>query len=282
MWNENLVIIVKGWDPRGGEGKFARHPHTKRAAPGRVHQARASRGVRPPRTRGERRPRQLTRSSPPGALRGWGRRPGTRRLGLGYGKWAGAPRPARPGEARARPSADAFGASGPRCAGRAPGLPIPQGLQRSVPAASRPGPSSASNPDTPARPAPVPPGRPLPPPGRPPLPLPSRHPALLTGLSPPHSGRSPSSHSATLPSFHSAARGHDVHLYGRFGGVKHQGLPITRRGASRPDCKACREARSCPRPSPHLALQKSPNCLGAKLCSRSMRRACEAGAAISE
>lgn len=38
MWNENLVIIVKGWDPRGGEGKFARHPH-QQSGPLGVHQA---------------------------------------------------------------------------------------------------------------------------------------------------------------------------------------------------------------------------------------------------
>lgn len=170
MWNENLVIIVKGWDPRGGEGKFARHPHTKRAAPGRVHQARASRGVRPPRTRGERRPRQLTRSSPPGALRGWGRRPGTRRLGLGYGKWAGAPRPARPGEARARPSADAFGASGPRAGFTYPsGSPevCPGGIAARTLFRFQPRHPSPPRPGSPGPPAPAP-GPPAPPSSLPP------------------------------------------------------------------------------------------------------------------
>lgn len=33
MWNENLVIIVKGWDPRVGEGKSLRGIHTPTEQP---------------------------------------------------------------------------------------------------------------------------------------------------------------------------------------------------------------------------------------------------------
>lgn len=134
--------------------------------------------------------------------------------GRAGGKWAGAPRPSQVGKALAlraidRPGPDpgpARPASAKRPAGSAPGLPIPRGLRRLVPAAPPPGPSSSSFLPQPAPPR-VYPGRPPPP-----LPPPSCHPALLTGLFPPHSGRSPSSHSATLPfsplrSSNSQARG---------------------------------------------------------------------------
>lgn len=204
------------------------------------------------------------------------------------------------------------------CVGdRGPGLrgqPGPQGTSRAGPRPMRSAPGartpSAARPSSCAEvtyplvsgdrsqahhcpdPLPLPPPTPQPAPPRvnpgrppPPLPPPSRHPTLLTGLSPLHSGRSPSSHSATLPSFPSAGvrlpgLGISSNLYSRFGGVKHQGFPITRRRASRPRCKACWEVQSHPRPSPHLALRKCLNCLYDELRSKSMRRRCDARAAI--
>lgn len=267
MWKENLVIIVK-----------VGIPVTK---------------VRETPTQQQTSPSLQTGSSRRG-LQGWGRRPGTRRLRLarrlGWGKRVGTLRPTwsgkhEPGPWPTRSAPRPWIPWAERPSGCAPGLPIPRGLRRSVLTVPRPGPSSSSNPHSPPRPAPVNPGRP--PPGRPPLPPPSRHPALLTCLSPPHSGRSLSSHSATLPFSPSASvqfpgPGLNLNRYSRFGGVEHRGLPITRRRASPPGRKACWEVQCCPPPSPHLAPRKSLSCLYAKFCSRTLRKACEAGAAISE
>lgn len=194
MWKEYLVINRKGWYTNDWS---VRHTDTTNKPPGVPATRAPPSGSGRPGTYGAPAASPQTLGSRRGLMPGRRPRDPGAQAGSGQGRGSGpglqgpagterhelcrrstAPNPARP------PSAE-------RPSGCAPGLPIPRGLRRLVPAAPPPGPSSSSFLPQPAPPR-VNPGRPpplLPPPSQPYWPASPHHTAAVA---PPH----------TAPRFH--------------------------------------------------------------------------------